>query len=191
LKPLAIIVAMTPDGVIGKGNTIPWRFPEDLKRFKALTTNHAIVMGRKTFESIGRPLPNRTNIIISRTATLDSLGLAGGHGPDNRHCNAVTRDLEAALELAHQMDAAANADSCPYVIGGAEIYRLALPFATRAEVTLVHEQDVTGEDVVRFPRPEDGAPLSPWTWGPWRLAKVQNGEAWEIEYLTFERRPKP
>lgn len=189
MKPLALIVAMTPDGVIGKEGKIPWHYPEDLKRFKAFTTNHAIIMGRKTFESIGRPLPNRTNIIVSRSATLESLGLAGGHGPDNRHCNAVAKDFEGALELARHYDEAANGSaSCPYVIGGAEIYRLALPIATRAEVTLVHEQDVAGEDLVRFPRPEEGAPLSPWTWGPWRLVKAENGQAWEIEYLTFERR---
>jgi len=192
LKPLAIIVAMTPGGVIGKDGKIPWHFPEDMRRFKALTTNHAIIMGRKTFESIGRPLPNRTNIIVSRAATLESLGLAGGHGPDNRHCNAVARDFESAIELARHYDQAANGtESCPYVIGGAEIYRLALPLATRAEITLVHEQRVEGGDVVRFPHEIEsgGAPLSP-SPGSWRLAKIQSGEAWEIEFLTFERRSR-
>lgn len=190
MKPLALIVAMTPDGIIGKDGKIPWHYPEDLKRFKALTTNHAIVMGRKTFESIGRPLPNRTNIVLSRSSTLDSLGLAGGHGPDNRHCNAVAKDLQTALELAWHYDEAANGSgSCPYVIGGAEIYRLALSLATRAEVTLVHEQKISGDGIVRFPADIE-APLSTRSWGPWRTSKVQNGEAWEIEYLTFERRQR-
>lgn len=184
MKPLALIVAMTPDGIIGQDGKIPWRFPEDLKRFKALTTNHAIIMGRKTFESIGRPLPNRTNIIVSRSATLRSLGLEAGHGPDNRHCNAIAKDFEIALECAYDYDKG----GCPYVIGGAEIYKLALPLATRAEVTLVHVQKISGGDIVRFPDVE--APLSPQSWGPWRLAKTENGEAWEIEYLTFERRQR-
>jgi dihydrofolate reductase len=185
MRPLTIIVAMTPKGVIGKGGKIPWHYSEDLKRFKALTTGHAIIMGRRTFESIGKPLPNRQNIVVSRQAS-GSLELPQSVITGTGF--AVKNTFEAALATAYDNDAS------PFVIGGAEIYKLALPLATRAEVTLIHEQDVSGDDVVYFPEGDavspEGAPLSPRTWGQWRLAKCQAGEAWEVEYLTFERRER-
>jgi dihydrofolate reductase len=200
VRPLALIVAMTPRGIIGKDGTIPWRYPEDLKRFKRLTTGHAIIMGRKTFDSIGKALPGRANIVVSRSATLESLKLdpAGGHG--------VFRDFGGALEYAYSVEDQSRAreedqgifrdePACPYVIGGAEIYRLALPLATRADVTVVHGFDCgeTAPGLTRFPGFRDGswhgAPLSE-MWGPWRVEKAEAGEAWEIEYLTFVRRER-
>lgn len=177
MRPLTIIVAMTPSGIIGKQGRIPWHYPEDLKRFKALTTGHAIVMGRKTFESIGKPLPNRHNIVITRDVNKEDVD------KDGKHLLTWAHSLEDALGIAYEED-----DS-PFVIGGAEIYKLALPLATRAEMTLVHGQEIEGDAF--FPETDhEGSPLSRSTWGPWRIEKAQAGEAWEIEYLTFERRPR-
>jgi dihydrofolate reductase len=181
VKQLTIIVAMTPGRVIGKQGKIPWHFPEDLKRFKALTTGHAIIMGRKTFESIGKPLPNRKNIVLSRQA---SGSLVLPQSPVTGTSFSVVNEFDAALAAAYETD-----DS-PFVIGGSEIYRLALPHATRAEVTLVHGQveSVDGSDAF-FPDNPFGSPLSG-TWGSWRMEKSEAGTAWEIEYLTFTRREK-
>lgn len=125
-----LVAAVARDLCIGKGGALPWRLPEDLKYFKRLTTGHAIVMGRKTFESIGKPLPNRRNIVVSRTSSPR---------PDVE----VAPSLEAALELAWQTDAE------PKIIGGGEIYRLALPLATRLYITWV-DQDVSDCDA-HFP----------------------------------------
>jgi dihydrofolate reductase len=118
-QKLTLIVAMTPDGLIGSGGKIPWHLPEDLKRFKRLTTGHAIIMGRRTHESIGRPLPNRRNIVVTR-------GLA-----------ALAPEVERAPSFSEALTIARGADDSPFVIGGAEIYALALPFATDLEVTIV------------------------------------------------------
>ncbi len=122
LRPLALIVARARNGVIGARGTLPWRIPEDLKHFRRVTTGHAIVMGRKTYESIGRPLPDRRNIVVSRQPALV---LAG--------CE-VAPSLESALVLARATDPE------PIVIGGAELYREALPAATRVFLTDVHAE---------------------------------------------------
>jgi len=184
-RQLTIIVAMTPGGIIGKQGKIPWHYPEDLKRFKALTTGHAIIMGRKTFESIGRPLPNRRNIVLSRKSHVASLQwLIEPKVP----CEPGAAEWWATFDRA--LEAAYATDDSPFVIGGAEVYEHALPLATRAEVTLVHEQKIEGADAF-FPQSDhEGSPLSPKSWGPWRVEKAENGEAWEIEYLTFTRRPR-
>lgn len=117
---LTLVVAMNPERVIGRAGGLPWHEPEDLKHFKRVTMGHALVMGRRTFESIGRPLPGRRMIVISRRAALD---LPPG----------VERaaDLSSALALARETDAA------PCVIGGGEVYTQALPLATRLELTIV------------------------------------------------------
>ena len=103
---VSIIVAIAQNHVIGKDNQLIWHLPNDLKFFKATTTGHPIIMGRKTFESIGRPLPNRTNIVISRNTNLKIEG-----------CFCVT-SIQEAIDVARQM----NAEKC-FVIGGAEIYQ--------------------------------------------------------------------
>jgi dihydrofolate reductase len=116
---LSLIVAMTRDGIIGRGGTLPWRLSADLQRFKALTMGHAILMGRKTFDSLGRVLPGRTSIVISRQASLPL--------PDSvKHA----ASLDEALSLA-------AGDDSPFIIGGAEIYALALPRVQRMHVTWV------------------------------------------------------
>jgi dihydrofolate reductase len=126
---VAIVVAAADDNVIGKNNALPWRLPDDLKRFKSLTMGKPIIMGRKTFESIGKPLPGRQNIVISRQRDLEVDGCI------------VCESLDAALKAT---------DSAPEVcvIGGAEIYRQALPLTDVIYLTRVHAS-VAGD--VRFP----------------------------------------
>jgi len=116
---VSIVVATDEHGGIGLGGRLPWHLPNDLKRFKALTMGKPIVMGRRTFDSIGRALPGRVNIVVSRQS---GLGIDG--------C-VVVPSLEAALEAAGEAD-----ETC--VIGGAEIYRLALPLAETLHLTRVH-----------------------------------------------------
>jgi dihydrofolate reductase len=115
---LSLIVAFAKNQVIGVNNTLPWHLPEDLKRFKALTTGHHIIMGRKTYESLGRLLPGRTTVIVTR----------------NKHYK-----VEGAL-IAHSLQAAwilAAGDSEPFVIGGAELYKEGLNLATKLYITEV------------------------------------------------------
>lgn len=119
---LSAIAAMSDNRVIGINNQLPWRLPADLRHFKSLTTGHPILMGRKTYESIGRPLPNRINIIITRNPALTI--------PD---CIVVTT-FEAALERA-----AALEKQEIFIIGGAEVYQQSLPFLDRIYLTVVHD----------------------------------------------------
>lgn len=117
--PVHLIVAVAQNGVIGNGGTLPWHVPEDLKHFRSVTTGHPIVMGRKTFDSIGKPLPGRMNIVVSR----DMRPREGVH---------VVRGLDEALEAA-----AGQSEFGPpvYVIGGASLYKAALPLAEVVELT--------------------------------------------------------
>lgn len=123
-------------GVIGKANQLPWHLPDDLKRFKALTTGHAILMGRKTWESIGRPLPNRRNIVLSRR---EDLGLPDG-------VQQVKTPEEALRLLA--------GERMLFVIGGGEVYARFLPLADEMFLTEVHT-DVEGGDAF-FPEVPPG-----------------------------------
>jgi dihydrofolate reductase len=118
---LSLIAAVASNGVIGRENKIPWRLPSDLKRFKALTLGHPVVMGRKTFQSIGHPLPGRDNIVVSRQ----------GFRADGA---VVVASLAAALDLAA---ARAGEGGEVFVIGGAQIYRETLPLADRLYLTEV------------------------------------------------------
>jgi dihydrofolate reductase len=141
---LAMIAAQSQNRVIGNNNKLPWYLPEDLKYFKRVTLGKPIIMGRKTFESIGRPLPGRTNIIITRN-------------PDWTHDGAgvrVVHSLQQAIELAESL-ALVNGFEESLVIGGAEIYALALPQADRLYLTQVHAE-VQGD--AHFP------PLDPTQW---------------------------
>ena len=122
---VSLIVAVSQNGVIGKDNKLPWHIPEDLKRFKALTMGHPILMGRKTFESIGKPLPGRTNIVITRQQDFKSCGAT------------VVHSLDEALATCQ------NAEEI-FVIGGGEIYKQALPFANRIYLTRIN-QDFLGD----------------------------------------------
>lgn len=119
MTTLSLIVAASDDDVIGRDNGLPWKLSADLRRFKALTIGKPVIMGRRTWQSIGKALPERTNIVISR-----SPGFAAPGGT-------VVPDLPAALR-------AAGAVSEVMVIGGAEIYALAMPLARRIYLTRVH-----------------------------------------------------
>lgn len=117
---LTLIVAAGEDNAIGKDNDLIWHLSDDLKRFKALTSGHCIIMGRKTFESFPKPLPNRTHIVITRQPKYKvPQGVI------------VVNSLEDAMDAAKQ-------DKQPFVIGGGEIYKLALPYAQKIELTRVH-----------------------------------------------------
>ena len=135
---IEIVVAMAENRVIGRDGGLPWRLPADMARFRALTMGKPIVMGRRTHESIGRPLDGRLNIIVSRRAGYRAPGCT------------VTPSLEAALEAA----ARAEPDTGEIaVIGGASIYEAALPRATRIHLTVVHAS-IDGD--VRFPAIDPG-----------------------------------
>jgi dihydrofolate reductase len=151
---ISIIVALAENGVIGSGNRLPWHLPDDLKRFKALSLGKPIVMGRRTFESIGRPLPGRTNIVVSRRPGLAIEGTV------------VAQSLDAAL-------AAAGAAPEVVIIGGAEIFRQALPRTDVIHLTRVHAR-VAG-DVV-FPE------LDP---GKWREITAEHRAADERHQYAF------
>lgn len=125
VRPLALIAAMARGRVIGRSDAaghlgLPWHIPEDLKHFRRTTKGHAIIMGRKTFEAIGRPLPQRRNIVLSRhyaaTAGVEVVG-----------------DLQTALTMV-------AGDELPFVIGGGTVYAAALPFATKVYLTRVDRQ---------------------------------------------------
>jgi dihydrofolate reductase len=118
---VSLIVAMSPGRVVGRGGALPWHLPADLARFKRLTMGHHVIMGRRTFESLTRPLPGRKLIVVTRQTDYHASGAAVAH------------DLDEALRLA-------KGDDEPFVIGGAELYALALPRANRLYVTRVHAE---------------------------------------------------
>jgi dihydrofolate reductase len=120
---------MAKNRVIGRNNQLPWRLPEDLKRFKSITMGHPIVMGRKTFESIGRVLPGRENVIISRQIGYQVQGAR------------VVSSLDEALIYCESL----KADEA-FIVGGAEIYRLAMPKIDRLHLTWI-EEDVEGDSL--------------------------------------------
>lgn len=124
---LTLIAALARRGVIGLNNTLPWRLPEDLKRFKALTLGHPVIMGRKTWQSLGRPLPGRDNIVISRQPGFQAEGAR------------QASDIAGALHLAR----ATGTDEI-FVIGGGEIYRQCLPLAQRLQLTEI-DHDFEGD----------------------------------------------
>ncbi len=118
---VSLIAAVSENNVIGKDNDLPWHLPKEFKYFKNTTKGHHILMGRKTFESFPQPLPQRTNIIITRQ---NNYNVQGGK---------VVHSLEEGLELARQND-----EDEAFVIGGAQIYKLALPLADRIYLTVIH-----------------------------------------------------
>jgi dihydrofolate reductase len=122
---ITLVVAVADNGVIGVDNALPWRLPDDLKRFKSLTMGKPIVMGRRTWLSLGRPLPGRENVVLTRDAGFAGTAAALGA--------TVVHSLDEALE---RFAGAAEIA----VIGGAEVYRAALPIADRIERTLVHAE---------------------------------------------------
>lgn len=161
---LKILVAFDENRVIGKNNALIWHLPADLKRFKALTTGHVIIMGRKTFESIGRPLPNRTTVVISRQQDLKIEGVILAHS------------VEEAILKAKSI----SRDDI-FIVGGAEIYQLSLPLADQILVTQLH--DIFEGDAF-FPE------ISP---AIWEVAEQERGvtdeqNAYQFSYITYARK---
>jgi dihydrofolate reductase len=134
---VSLIVAVSENGVIGGDNQLQWRLPDDLKRFKRLTMGHSMIMGRKTFESIGKPLPGRTSIILTRNTTYRVEGAQVVHSP------------EEALELARSLGAGEV-----FVIGGGDIYRQFMDRANRMYLTRVLTV-VQGDTFFEIPSPDD------------------------------------
>ena len=124
---VSLVAAVAENGVIGRGGGMPWHLPEDLRRFKVLTMGKPMLMGRRTFESIGRPLPGRRSLVLSRSSDWASPGVT------------VVRSVEEAIEAATEADELA-------VVGGAEVYRLTLPLAERIYLTRVLAS-VSGETI--------------------------------------------
>jgi dihydrofolate reductase len=179
---ISLLAAVARNGVIGHQGRLPWHLPEDLRRFKRLTLGHPVIMGRKTYDSIlqslGKPLPGRENIVVTRSAEFIA--------PGRRSAGSI----EAALAAASQ---APGGDQV-FVIGGAEIYRLAFPFATQLDMT---EIDADFEGDARFPAYDSDQWLE--------LAReAGSGEAGTGEagvkdtapplryaFVTYQRRPNP
>lgn len=164
---VSVIVAAAENGVIGRGNALPWHLPEDLRYFRRVTMGKPLVMGRRTFESIGRPLPGRTNIVISRNPRFRAEGTR------------VVASLDDALQLARDIALADGVDEL-LVIGGAEIYAQAIPRADRLYLTLVHSA-VEGD-----------ALLPPIDWREWRETgrerhRGSGDNPHDYSFLVYER----
>jgi dihydrofolate reductase len=159
MTALAIIAAVAKNGIIGSANALPWRLPEDLRRFRTLTMGHAVIMGRKTWQSIGRPLPGRQNIVVSRQ-----------------------RDLAAeGATVAASLDDAVRAVTLPapvFCIGGGELYALALPRATTLHCTQI-DREFAGD--TRFPEIDRAA------WRETSRETHRAPEGFDYAFVTFER----
>lgn len=161
---LSIIAALTSNNVIGRGNELPWRLPTDLKRLKSLTMGHHLLMGRKTWETIGRPLPGRTIVVITRSGEFASEGVT------------VVHSLEEAIRVAEDAR-----DDEPFIAGGAQIYEQAMHRADRMYLTRVHTE-LEGDTF--FPDFDDVA--------EWQLTDAEHFDADErneypYSFLTYDR----
>ena len=156
-----MIVAAAENGVIGVDNRLPWRLPADLARFKRLTMGHHLIMGRKTYESIGRPLPGRITVVLTRTAGIDVPNVQ------------VARSLDEAFAQAY-----ARGDDEPFVCGGAEVYAQALSECDRCYLTVV-ERQFTGDAI--FPGLDAAQ---------WELVESEphSGEEPPYRFETWDRR---
>ncbi len=129
---VTLVAAIARNGVIGVDGGLPWHLPDDLRRFKELTLGHVLVMGRKTYESIGHPLPGRTTIVVTRSPSWDS----------------AAAEVRVAGSVSDAIEAAAALDDEVFVVGGAQVYAAALPLADRLELTWV---DAEPEGDTTFP----------------------------------------
>lgn len=162
---ISLIVAMAQNGVIGRGNGLPWRLPEDLRRFREFTLGKPVLMGRKTFESIGRPLPGRANLVLTRDRAWFANGVITVHSVDEALLQTRTCDEVVA-------------------IGGAEIYRLLLPYARRIYLTHVHA-DVPGDTY--FPAFD----ATQWEDVECRPHPADERHAYPLTFVTLQRRNAP
>ena len=159
---LELVVAVAENDVIGRGNRLPWHLPADLRHFKSLTLGKPVLMGRKTYESIGKALPGRMNIVLSRSAEFSPSDCV------------VVKTLDDARM-------AAGAEPALMVIGGAEIYRQCLPLASRIHLTLIHAQIENGDTI-----------FAGWRGGEWSASSIERHEAddrnaYAYSFITLER----
>jgi len=163
-REIKAILARADNGVIGRDGTLPWRIPADLKHFKALTLGTAMIMGRKTFDSLGRLLPGRRHIVLTRDRRWRAEGAEVAHSVDE------------ALDLALNTDP----NTAVSIIGGADVFRLLMPHTTRIELTEVHA-DVPGDTFV--------PPFGP----EWREVAREDhysaGDTPAFSFVTLERVP--
>jgi dihydrofolate reductase len=164
---IVFVVAAAENGVIGHANGLPWRLRSDLQHFRALTMGRPVVMGRKTFQSLRRPLKGRTVIVVSRDASFAAPGIL------------VAPDVERAL-LAARGDALRRGTDAIMIVGGAEIFAQTMPHATRIEFTLVHAKP-QGDTVL--------PPLDPATWREVKRSAHAPGPQDEaaFSFITYER----
>lgn len=160
---ITLIAAVSENGVIGRGNALPWHLPADLQRFKRLTTGHAVVMGRKTWESIRRPLPHRRNIVISGSPGFHPAGAM------------VVPTLGAAIDAARDLTEL-------FAIGGSRVFEAALPLTDRLELTRVHAQ-VPGDAF--FPKLD----FSEWKLVAEERHPADDQHAYPFSFLTYEKNP--
>ena len=164
---VALIVAVADNGVIGRAGDLPWRLPADLKRFRRLTMGHHLIIGRKTWQSIGKPLAGRRILVLTRAAAVEPAGADP--------CPSLAEALARA---------AAAGDDEPFVAGGAEVYRLALPLADRLYLTRVHAS------------PEGDVRLPPFDTEHWQLVERRERppderHAHRLTFETYDRLPEP
>ena len=160
---LSIIVAKAKNNIIGKDNALIWHLPEDLKRFKRLTTGHTIIMGRKTFESLGRVLPNRHHIILCNDAQMN-----------------IDNENVEILEDISMLDKYVKDEVEHFVIGGATMYRLLMPMCSKMYITEIN-QDFEGD--VSFPEIN---------LNEWKVTEREDGpedgeNTFKYEYVTYEK----
>ena len=161
---LSIIVAKAKNNVIGKDNQLIWHLPEDLKRFKQFTTGHTIIMGRKTFESLGRILPNRKHVILCNDAEMN-----------------IEDERVEILEDISMLDKYINSDEENFIIGGATIYRLLMPYANKMYITEI-DKDFEGD--VSFPEVKEEE---------WKIEQIEEGPEdgendFSYQYVTYVRK---
>ena len=161
---LSIIAALSTNNVIGRSNDIPWRMSTDLKRLKAMTMNHHMIMGRKTFDSLGKPLPGRTIVVITRSDDFKPEGVI------------VVQSIEEAIDYVEQ-----SGDDEPFIAGGAQIYEQSMHRADRMYLTRVHTE-IQGDTY--FPDFDDVS--------EWHLVDSEHFEAdakneYPYSFLTYER----
>jgi dihydrofolate reductase len=158
---VSLVAAMAENRVIGRAGGLPWRLPDDLKRFKRLTVDHTVIMGRKTFDEIKRPLANRRNVVITRNPDFRPPGVT------------VVPSLDEALALGATEDEV-------FVVGGGEIYRQAVPYADRIYLTVVHAS-LAGDTT--FPSLDDGA----WALAEEEFHPADAGHQYPFTFRRYQR----
>ena len=161
-KTITLIAAAAENDALGKDNDLIWHISEDLKRFKRLTTGHAIIMGRKTFESMPKALPNRTNIVLTKNKAYKAEGAF------------VVTSIAEALALAEE-------DTQPFVIGGAQIYSLFMDHCDRIELTRVHHEF---EADVFFPKID----TSKWRISAEEFISKSENQPYDYTYITYDKK---